>query len=196
MEVIKLDDTVLIYKTNISYNKDELIKELYFNFQLNNTTTTADNAGRESTLVINSKNIDYIKLEAVNFIREALLSNREVNYCQKNWAYINDKTAKHTDWHSHEKNHVSTVLKNQWTYTFYVQMPNNLSNNEGKLSFKKSTKEYSILPDEGDIVVFPATLLHKPELSPNSTQERIVIGGNFIEIDINRALKKTQISLV
>jgi hypothetical protein len=75
-------------------------------------------------------------------------------------------------------------------------MPNNLLNNEGKLLFKVRDSEYGILPEEGDVIIFPATLLHKPELSPNSTQERIVIGGNFVEIDINRVLNKKQKTLV
>jgi hypothetical protein len=33
-------------------------------------------------------------------------------------------------------------------------------------------------------------------MSPHSTQERIVIGGNFMEIDINKSLSKKQTTLV
>jgi hypothetical protein len=75
-------------------------------------------------------------------------------------------------------------------------MPNNLSGNEGKLAFKIDENEYNILPNEGDIIIFPATLVHKPEMSPNSTRDRVVIGGNFVEIDINKSLSKKQTTLV
>lgn len=110
--------------------------------------------------------------------------------------YTNNKNNTHTDWHSHEIIHNLSNVKNEWTYVFYVQMPNNLLGNEGKLLYKIDKNEYDILPNEGDIIIFPATLLHKPELSPNSTQDRVVIGGNFVEIDINKLLNKKQKTLV
>lgn len=192
---IKLDNQTSIYKTNISYNKDELLKELYFNSDFNDTTSNSDSAGMESTLVITSKHIEYIKSKAIESISNTLYDNRDINYCQKNWIFFNDKNATYVGWHIHENNHASNILKNQWTYSFYVQMPNNLSGNEGKLSFKIDNEEYSILPNEGDLIVFPATLLHKPELCPNSTQARIVIVGYLMEIDINQILKKKQKTL-
>jgi hypothetical protein len=195
MTEIKLNNYTSIYKTNISYNKDELLKELYFNDDFNDITSNRDEAGKESTLVITSKHIEYIKSKTVDFISSILYDNRDINYCQKNWIFFNDKNATHVGWHTHENNHASKILKNQWTYSFYVQMPNNLSGDEGKLSFKIDNEEHSILPEEGDIIVFPATLLHKPELCPNSTQPRIVLVGSLMEIDINQILKKKQKTL-
>lgn len=192
---IKLDDHISIYKTNISYNKDQLIKELYYNIDFN-PQIMLDGAGREATIVITAENIEYIKSTCVNYIRKLKSSNNIINYYQKNWVYTNNKNNTHTDWHSHEIIHNLSNIKNEWTYVFYVQMPNNLSGNEGKLLFKIGENEYDILPDEGDIIIFPATLLHKPELSPNSTQDRIVIGGNFVKIDINKLLNKKQKTLV
>jgi hypothetical protein len=108
---------------------------------------------------------------------------------------VNDKNASYVRWHVHSDN-VSKVIQNDWTYTFYVQMPDNLKNNEGKISFKIDETEYNILPEEGDLLVFPASLLHKPELSPMSTKERIVMAGNFVELDVNKILEKRKTSLV
>jgi hypothetical protein len=195
MTEIKLDNQTSIYKTNIEYNKDALIKELYYNMDFN-PQQMLDGAGREATIVITAENIEYIKSTCVDYIKKLKSISSSVNYYQKNWVYTNNKSNTHTDWHSHEIIHNLQNVKNEWTYVFYVQMPNNLLNNEGKLLFKVRDSEYGILPEEGDVIIFPATLLHKPELSPNSTQERIVIGGNFVEIDINRVLNKKQKTLV
>ena len=195
MNVIELSEAVKIYKTNIPYNKEDLIKELFFNIDFNRFESAKDTAGRESQLIITSKNIEYIKSKAVNFITENLLRNKTVNYFQRNWVYVNDKNASYVIWHVHSDK-VSKVIQNYWTYTFYVQMPDNLKNNEGKISFKIDETEYNILPEEGDLLVFPASLLHKPELSPMSTKERIVMAGNFVELDLNKTLEKRKTSLV
>jgi hypothetical protein len=195
MDIIELDGSVKIYKTRIPFNKEELIKELYFNMDFNRFESAKDTAGRESQLIITSKNIEYVKSKAVNFITENLLGNKTVNYFQRNWVYVNDKNASYVRWHVHSDN-VSKVIQNDWTYTFYVQMPDNLKNNEGKISFKIDETEYNILPEEGDLLVFPASLLHKPELSPMSTKERIVMAGNFVELDVNKILEKRKTSLV
>jgi hypothetical protein len=195
MTEIKLDNQVSIYKTNIEYNKDELIKELYYNMDFNQQQML-DGAGREATIIITTEHIEYIKSICVDYIKKLKSSNNIVNYYQKNWVYTNNRYNTLTHWHSHEIINNLTNVKNEWTYVFYVQMPNNLVGNEGKLSFKIDDNEYDILPNEGDIIIFPATLLHKPEMSPNSTQERIVIGGNFMEIDINKSLSKKQTTLV
>ncbi len=195
MTEIKLDNNTSIYKTNIEYNKDALIKELYYNMDFNQQQML-DGAGREATIIITTEHIEYIKSICVDYIKKLKSPNNIVNYYQKNWVYTNNRYNTLTHWHSHEIINNLTNVKNEWTYVFYVQMPNNLVGNEGKLSFKIDENEYDILPNEGDIIIFPATLLHKPEMSPNSTQERIVIGGNFMEIDINKSLSKKQTTLV
>jgi hypothetical protein len=195
MKEIKLDNQVSIYKTNIEYNKPALIEELYYNMDFN-PQQMLDGAGREATIIITTEHIEYIKSICVDCIKKIKSTNNIVNYYQKNWVYTNNRYNTLTHWHSHEIINNLKNVKNEWTYVFYVQMPNNLVGNEGKLSFKIDDNEYDILPKEGDIIIFPATLLHKPEMSPNSTQERIVIGGNFMEIDINKSLNKKQTTLV
>jgi hypothetical protein len=192
---IKLDNNTSIYKTNIEYNKDELIKELYYNMDFN-PQQMLDGAGREATIIITTEHIEYIKSICLDYIRKLKSSSNIVNYYQKNWVYTNNKNSTRSNYHSHEIINNLKNVKNEWTYVFYVQMPNNLIGNEGKLSFKIDENEYDILPNEGDIIIFPATLLHKPEMSPHSTQERIVIGGNFMEIDIDKSISKKQITLV
>jgi hypothetical protein len=66
---IKLDNNTSIYKTNISYNKDALIKELYYNMDFN-SQQMLDGAGREATIVITAENIEYIKSTCVDYIKK------------------------------------------------------------------------------------------------------------------------------
>lgn len=213
MEEIKLTDSVSIYKYKIEYDKENIIKELKFNGEFNDLSTHnelegtvhnlkhfkreyMESPGLQSVVVINSKNIQSVKTEITNLIKKKLYNDMDIDFYQENWSYINDKNGKSTFYHDHKKNLVSKNIINEWTYTFYIQMPNNLKNNDGKLFFKIEDKEYDILPEEGDAIIFPASLLHKPELSPDSTIERIVFAGNIVKIDVNNHIKKREISLI
>ena len=72
-------------------------------------------------------------------------------------------------------------------------MPNNLQGIEGCLSFKTDdNKMHPILPEEGDLIIFPSNLLHTPELSPNSTKERIVMGGVYTKLDVDKTYIKKE----
>jgi hypothetical protein len=61
-------------------------------------------------------------------------------------------------------------------------MPNNLNENDGKLFFlnQKDNVEMMFLPEENELVIFPADLYHRPETSIYSDIDRIVIAGNIL----------------
>jgi len=61
-------------------------------------------------------------------------------------------------------------------------MPNNLDGNDGKLFFlnQDDNVEITFLPEENELVIFPANLYHRPETSINSNIDRIVIAGNIL----------------
>ena len=66
-----------------------------------------------------------------------------------------------------------------YTFVFYIQMPDNLSNDDGKLFIKdKDGTEFGILPNVGDLIILEGDVPHAPVDSPNSTKDRIVIAGN------------------
>ena len=70
-------------------------------------------------------------------------------------------------------------------------MPDKLKDNQGKLFFKtKSGYEFSTLPEDNDIFIFPGDLQHKPEINPNSTKSRIVVAGNVAFFDNHIAKSK------
>jgi hypothetical protein len=66
-----------------------------------------------------------------------------------------------------------------YTFVYYVQMPDNLKDNEGTLIVEGSDNQrYYYLPQEGDLLVMKGYLPHSPNKSPNSTKNRVVIAAN------------------
>ena len=87
--------------------------------------------------------------------------------------------------HSNNKfhDHVSLNKEQQlytphYTYVYYIQMPDNLSNDDGVLYLKGDNKEYSMLPEEGDLIIMKADMPHAPTVALNSSKDRIVLAGN------------------
>jgi len=76
----------------------------------------------------------------------------------KVWCYVTDKSYNLTGWHDHKKSATINAV-------IYLQTKN-------KGVFFKHGKEHLFLkPDDGDMLIFPASLEHKPE--PSISDERI-----------------------
>jgi hypothetical protein len=82
--------------------------------------------------------------------------------------------------HNHvEINELNKMPKPTYTFVYYIQMPNNLSGDDGVLFVKgKNGNVYSYLPKEGDIIIMDGDLPHVPNYALNSTLDRIVLAGN------------------
>lgn len=66
-----------------------------------------------------------------------------------------------------------------YTFVYYVQIPNNLIENEGSLIIEgPSGKRYHYLPKNGELVIMGGDIPHSPNSSPNSTIDRLVVAGN------------------
>ena len=193
MKKIKLNDLVDIYVADIiNYDKEVLKKQLIKNFEFSSGSEKEglDISGEQSILMFDSAEINNIKNQCIKHI-QSIDNDFKVMYCGKNWIYINDSKTKEAFYHEHIQNKTIPILKNEWIYTFYLQMPNNLNGDEGYLFFKTNDGvEHKILPIEGQVIIFPSHLLHKPELSPNTQQKRIVFGGAYSKIDINKSYSK------
>lgn len=185
MREIILNDKIKIYITKVqNYNKEILLKEFKTNFQFNVGSKTDDIpfSGKQSIIMIESNEINNLKKQCIDFIESIFINESGLCYVD-NWIYINDKNTDEVFFHSHIENKQISFLKNEWVYTFYLQMPNNLKDDEGYLLFKTDDGIiHKILPEEGDVILFPAHLLHTPTLAPNSTNERIVFGGVYSKI--------------
>jgi hypothetical protein len=87
--------------------------------------------------------------------------------------------------------HVHTVLGKQYedpihkmlsdySWTYYLDVPNIVSGVEGHLSFKDGNSEpISFLPEKGYVYSFPSFLSHRPNEAPNSTNRRMVGVANI-----------------
>jgi hypothetical protein len=199
MKEIILNNETKIYVAKIkNYNKEILLKEFKTNFQFNSSKETEHDgtSGKQSIIVVQSNEINNLKKQCINYIETISVNESGLAY-NCNWIYINDKDTNNIFFHNHLKNKEITFLKNEWTYTFYLQIPNNLEGDDGYLLFKTDDGSiHKILPEEGDIIIFPAYLLHTPTLAPNSTNERIVFGGVYSKIDSDTTYLKVTKSII
>lgn len=195
MREIKLNETTSIYIDQlINYNSVILINELKKNFEFSYGSENSELllSGEQSLLLIESNEINNVKNQCINSIRKIINEINGEVYYTKNWIYINNDKTKEAFYHEHSQNKDISVLKNEWVYCFYAQMPNNLNEDEGYLSFKTNNGLINkILPKEGEVIIFPANLLHKPELSPNTTKERIVFAGVYCAVNMVRSYLKS-----
>lgn len=66
-----------------------------------------------------------------------------------------------------------------YTFVYYVQMPDVMDNQDGVLYFRdKNQEQYYVKPEEDDLIIMPGDMPHFPNTAPNSTIDRIVIAGN------------------
>lgn len=91
-------------------------------------------------------------------------------------------------------NHVDLNIANKlpppfYTFVCYIQMPNNLEDNDGVLYMEDVDKSiFSILPEEGDIIIMAGDLPHVPNYAPSSAKDRIVLAGS-VRMDLSKLNK-------
>lgn len=102
---------------------------------------------------------------------------------QRTWFYISVPKLSHGDYHNHLRFHPDFDEITDWTWVYYVQIPNNCREGEGKLYFRDKKDRrilHSFFPEYGYIYIFDGVLEHLPAFSPNSTIDRITAAGNVI----------------
>lgn len=84
-------------------------------------------------------------------------------------------------WHNHtEINKKYGENPPDYTFVFYLQMPNNLKNDDGMIYLRGSKGEVvSLLPKVGDLLILDGNCWHSPQTALNSDMDRIVLAGNF-----------------
>jgi hypothetical protein len=204
---IKLNDKVSIFSIEIeNYNKEQLVKELNFNVIFNKTSTIYNQSAEEvapgiqSEIVIQSENLVWLQNKCIEAVKLVANIPKDRPYFSNSWVFISKNTNKDSAYHSHESNkpteHITTE-KNNWTYTFYVQMPDNLKDVDGYLFFKTDDNVvHKLLPKEGELFVFPANLKHRPETNLNSNTDRIVYAGNYLDLNIEKEYIKNKKTLL
>jgi hypothetical protein len=199
---IKLNKNITIYKSSFDwkYPKDILINKVKQNLSyigLDDLTT--------SNFHIQSKEINYVKEYCRNVAIKILGkdSSEVSSWAEQFWIYLSDRTtyvdefeARAKLYHDHPitlttvTSRPITSVKTDITYCFYLSVPTDLKNNEGKLMFKdEDGNEVGLIPQTGDIIFFSPKYLHKPNFIPSSNQKRIVICSN-LTINLKENLDK------
>ncbi len=204
MEKIYFDDTTYIWKTKLNRVSDKqvFLKEAYtliesmpnikrdgfgYKKEGNTNLTFIGDIKMETKLdeiiqlginkcknLYGEKNIDYNKINIDAWVNVV----RSKNPVQKQFKY---KEIKGIDkFHSHfEINKEKKSFIPNYTYVYYIQMPDVMNGEDGVLYFKgKNKKEYWIRPEEDDLIIMEADMPHAPNNAPNSKIDRIVIAGN------------------
>jgi hypothetical protein len=102
---------------------------------------------------------------------------------QHSWFFINPPNNDQASYHAHTLfNTTFPYDTSTYTWTYYLQLPDNCKGAEGKLGFKQSENSVEELLDVklNTLYIFPASLLHQPNLSPYSSLNRITAAGNIL----------------
>lgn len=202
IEHIKLNENIQVYKAKFDwkYPQDSLITKVKQNLSyigMDDLTT--------SNFHIQSKEVNYLKEYCRNIGIEILGHKVEdiSSWAEQFWIYLSDRTT-HVDefeakallYHDHPITLTTvttrpiTRIKTELTYCFYLNVPNDLKGDDGKLMFMdKDGNEVGIRPETGDIIFFNPLYLHKPNFIPSSNQKRIVICSN-LTVKLDEDLKK------
>ena len=186
MERIFFNNEVICYKTQYIplTNRDTLISHIYN--LIEKQTSKNDGYIIEIDNVLISDIIQFgideckkLYLEDGNEI-ETILHDLWLNRVRKYDEQLQATTFENPIFHNHKTiNESRKIFVPDYTFVYYVQIQNNLSNNEGHLMIKNKNDEiYSFLPNEGDLIIMKGDLPHSPVSAVNTTQDRLVIAGN------------------
>lgn len=202
IEEIKLSDRTSIYKTTYNWecNQEAFIKRAYEveKFKLRNN-------------IILYFLFDCLEFRSINsFALEACKQISNVNpteWAIKNWVYISEGVSelelnkaisegkKEHNWHTHSTTYDNfQQIKTDWTFCFYVQVPDGLNNNEGKVVFKTDDNNlHYFLPKQGDVYLFPGDLDHSTVgILEEKNKARVLIAGN-VSLDPLKCFKAKKV---
>jgi hypothetical protein len=117
-----------------------------------------------------------------NFWINVIRKNKN-DITQRTGRVLESKILKTDDyiWHDHVSlNEKTTDFIPDYTFVYYVQMPDNLKGNDGALFLKRKNEVemYIYHPAEGDLIILDGDLPHSPQPAFNSTKDRLVIAAN------------------
>ena len=165
-----------IYKIKIDGVDIELLKHDFDNENLFlSKTSVSDNIMRKSIRDLYS--ICYEKIE--NTYKNEL-DRKIISGYQSGWILKCGPQDYTGDFHIHETfSPRYPEISSEFTWTYYLETPNNCVGDEGHLILKDGDDTISFLPEEGYLYTFKSNIPHRGQISPNSTKNRIVVVGNI-----------------
>jgi hypothetical protein len=191
-------DNIAVYKTKLDgINDAKLLEEVYANkrylfydreyndemLHLPGIQMTADLMVGDQTCIVKKKGYDTCKsIFELENPKKTVYSG-----LQTAWLYISTPTNPISKYHNHlifspkEKG-----ILTHFTWIYYIQLPDNCKDQEGHIFFKdpiytsndNDDHAFSFFPEQGYLYMWDSDIPHRPELSPNSTIDRVVIAGN------------------
>jgi hypothetical protein len=200
IEEIKLGKHIKIYKVNFNdIDNKQLSKELWYSTELFKMThyPSPNEPGIQSEILVNSVNVDLVRKKIIDLMFS--LFEKPFFYSTQEWVFISQNNNIYTGFHTHQ-NEVAmrkSKQKPDYTLTYYVQMPDNLEGDDGCIIFKdEDGEEFSVLPKEGDMILFGADVLHRAATNTKSIEDRMVFCTNFTFLDINKTYNKKEKTLI
>lgn len=181
LEQFKLHKEVSVFKSKYvgSFSKNDFIlrsnqnEKLYF-YKSFKTENSLD-------IYLQCEEFKSIDTQVYSLLESIL--NKSLNKISKSsWVYIQKPEFKLEWMHTHEflESTNRTNLRTQWTYVFYIQIPENLPSGEGDLIFlTEDGTKHTFVPKEKDILIFPGDLSHIAMPCPSAKVDRIVYASNL-----------------
>jgi len=177
-----------ISKYNWEYTKESIIEKVYKN-KLIKKDLSGNNSINTDELMFYCEEFSSIKKFVIEEISK--IKNKDItDYAFSMWSYIQTNQSNIEFYHNHLLvDGGRTNILTDYTFVFYLKIPDGLVNDEGNLLLKIDGDIKSLKPNEGDVIFFPGDVLHVPKLTPSTKSDRIVIAGNVsTEFLINKKL--------
>ena len=199
MEFAKITyGNINVYKVKIdNINHETLLKEIYTNkrfifydMEYNDEMTHLPGIQMTSDLMIGDETTIIKKqgYETCKAIYEILNPKKTVySALQTAWFFISTPSNPITQYHDHVIFSPREIgIQTHYTWIYYIQVPDNCTGEEGHIFFKPPHLKYSnndeeafsFFPEQGYLYMWDSEIPHRPELSPNSTIDRVIIAGN------------------
>lgn len=207
MQKIYFDKETYIWKSNLklSKHKDEILKEAYYVIDSQKNSAKKDGYFYKQFWkedlsfdgVINIENkLDLICQFGADYCKKIYIDevNKKFNKINiESWVnVVRSKNPvqiefKHNEIKGIDKFHIHTEINKQinsfvpnYTFVYYIQMPDITDGEDGVLYFKgKNGTEYYVKPQEDEIIIMEADMAHAPNNAPKAFVDRIVLAGNI-----------------
>ena len=157
-------------------HKDDILNVV----KLNNMVSTRSN-NNSVWMEINSEYFTRINEKIKSYITK--FTQKEFKtYAAHYWIYTQTKGFDLEWMHQHILVHPDnrTNILTDYTFTYYLQVPNDIEGYEGHIVFETEDGcKHHFLPKEGDIFIFPSDIRHTAIPTPKSETDRIVYAGSF-----------------
>ena len=175
-----------ICKYNWEYDKKSILEKVYVNKSIKKEMIGNTSLNTDEIMFV-CPQFDSIK----NFIVNEYFKLNNIYCCDyafNMWTYIQNNQTTYERFHRHLKlDGGRSNIPAETTFVFYLQIPDNLKLDEGDLLIKLDNENtYTFRPNEGDVIFFPADMLHTPKLTPSSNNDRVVIAGNISRNFLNK----------